>query len=403
MLWVLLGCLAVYLLFWFTDFDRQNAKMPRLLQSAKELGLATTPEEYRDLLAVPEEQNAAPIYREIAAKLEALRNEDPETVKYLSGLKEEDMVLNTPELDRGFAATEEIDELYRKAATYPACSSNSLDSEEVGDWPEMRALRTAQRLGRLRVRKSLLENDPKAALDRLEWMQSTLGHAWMEPTKLCLLCSFSYQSRWIEDLNGVVRHSHAVDGVLERAEALLDRLPAPPSIREAARGEIAYVLAYRKRMSAESIDAYFPNRPTPFPLSQGYFRTPRAIDAYLSYSVEKLLKGFQRLPEDPNDWVAIGAAIQSDRFIRDWWRRPSYAFGLWSQNDAELIPTLENRKRMARQGIALYREHKQTGRFPRTLPLTGEAAQDMISGRPFVYEPGVASFTLKCRQLTYAG
>ena len=405
MVWIPLGLVGgagVYSWFWLTDFDRQRKKLPELLDEAKKLGLPLTVEEYGAVLALPAEQNAALIYEEISTRFEKLTADQPEAVNALTSLRVKATDDRLPDsADAAIAMTEEIDVLFQQAAERPGCSSNCLSrSSEVGVFKHFGALRFAFKAGLLRVDRDSLGDDLEAALDRLEWMRRSIVHAFCEPVLMGIVISAALQTLWLDALNRVVKRHHARPGVLDRAECLLSGLPTLPEMRMGLTGEVAYILEYSKSVTPSTIDQHFQKGP-PFPLNRSYFRTTRAIEAYVSYGVESLLRRYREMPAGSEDWVAIGKVIQTHRNTRDWWRRPCYAFSTYNHNIAEIIPIRTTRIRLARLGIEIYRVLLNTGSFPPDLPLSGNDVVDARNGDRFKYVVGQHGFSLTANRITY--
>lgn len=381
-----------YSAWWLTDFRRQQAKLPSLVERARKLGCPITPEDFGASMAVPDEQNAASDYLQFAKELAKLSVEEPDAFSrvFESGYPEVEV---TPELLDAIAKAETADSLLRTACQKPFHRVYHLVEEVPGLIDDTaRIARMASKYMHLRVKISVHEGDFDATRAHLDLLRQIAVHSHYQATQLSWLVQISAIARYISGLNDLLKAAYREIGVADWVQEQLAQRPRPSPLMPCVQGEIAYSLGYLKEIQRTGIKEVFDDKP-PFPMSLRYFQSPMALDAYVVVGLQGIIESLENWPADENDPALVAKATKGHGW-GGWWLRPSYSWPSVSGNVGEGLIGDSNRVKLAHAGLKVHRYDLQHGRFPHSNSEAG-------LGKEFFYAYSNNSFRLRLGILSY--
>ncbi len=372
--------LAGWFLFAQSDVGRYSSRLEEEVAKAERLGIATTPTALTAQTTVPDASNAARIYNTVLPKLSSPHA--PPAVDELSKL----MLYRLENWNR-------ISTLLKGLA--PQLSSLKAASKLPGvdfkrPWqngpavllPEMAQMKMAAKL--LCVRAALLSHQgkPLEALDDVETALRIGVHAGMDPTLIGKLVDISIGAIAWGRLQRVV-NEHPTPAVLARAKGIVQNIQLP-DIKPAVSGgvsmiRVAYVWLAKDNLSPQQML-------TGGGEMGGRLRLARFSSfrkAFEARTLEMYTDLYQRLPNDPNDYVAADEALKHmdkmlgiDSFVTQGANEIMPVFG---QIGDALVATAA-RKAVALAAIRLLEAGKP---FPQKLPF---ATSDPFGGNPLKYK-----------------
>lgn len=342
--------------------------LPAELKAAKSAGIPTSADDLRQLTALSDMDNAAPVYRQAFAALNKAENGKGIEVRcrdYISGkLKPADL----PQLEKAIEARRTAFALLKKA-------SHMRGADWKRDWShawdlkfdEMQQAKTAVILLNTAALMDAKKNRMAEAFDLLESADRIAEHMGAEPTIIARLLSYSSDMRTAEAISVILReHSDAV--TLNLADKLVRRRQ-PVSISSGLSGEAALMLISIDGMS--EVSGYSSDESSDSKVNQILVRDPVYRKAWAAKFLHYMTPCYASLTT-AKDWRTMDAALAKldmsvvgDKSLEN---RMNQMFSPFFRGTGQSWAQATARRHMLAAGIALKREKARTGRLLASLP-----------------------------------
>jgi hypothetical protein len=395
--WVVLGgAAAAHAINWATTFHRKAGRLPKLIEEAKSLGLPTTAEEYEAIVAVPDGENAAPVYEELVRFIQTLETSQPNLVKSIRNQR----LKSGPDpfvVREHRAEFESVNGMFRRASAFQLFRHNRFsDAKSRAENHLVVGLKTGFRMYGLAIEQLAIEHRFDEALDELAIMQKCFGQGIHEPMLLAWLVDISCRSFYFETTNFIVKRGFEIPGVLDRADSALRCLPPILPLRQALRGEFFLNVFSGNVLQREGLAPWYPDGP-PYPMSLAPFRTKKALAAWTAESASNELRTIQSLPPSNDNPIETVNYFAPPWYAGHWWLVPTEGFRLSKVNWGSALIHHRARQVLSQAGIDLHRVRLSLGTFPSTLP----APTQPDRYHPLRYERLENGFTLRTGNFEY--
>jgi hypothetical protein len=361
---------------------------PRALEAelakAREVGMPLDPEDMKR--EVPEEQNAAPLYRQAAKILEE------------RGVRGSD-IGREPE---AFDKAREVLPIIEKATDLPYCWYD-YDYRQgfLLEFPEAAQTRTFARIFSEHARRQSEKGDWKGALRSAERAQKVGRHLAQNPTLISMLVETATEAIAIRTIRDVVEHHAHRPEVRVAARQSLERFGPLPDLKNAIGGEVVMGRAGIHQLGSESISLSQltgGERERAHPVERMVLGNRTVRNAVDRKFVEAYRYLWERTPDDPAAWAATReAAVQLEKIVED---DPAPA-GVLNQilmpvlsGVPDAVGNLQTHRRLLLTWMSILDSRRTSGSFPEELPSLGDTSLDPFTGEPFRYRLMPQGFVL---------
>lgn len=376
-----------YSAWWLTDFRRQQAKLPGLIERARQLGCPITPEEFGSLMSVPEHQNAAVEYHQLEAELARLKVFDSASYSLIfENPLRRDVVKD--ELAHALSSVDQAKEIIEIAATKPFhCINHMAENPPRYEDNTAKVVRSAAKLIALQVAYEAQLRNVDAAMKWLEVLRQVTIHCHYQPAQLSWIVQVSAISKYLIAINTFTKASWQIPGMLDWIQIQADNRPNLSPLLPSIKGEVAHSLGYLEELQRIGINQAFEQKP-PFPLSLAYWQSRQALDAYISAEIESICDVVESWPTTESNPAQIAKLTRPSWLAGRWWLRPSNSWPTYHTGIGQGAVSNSNLSNLTNAGIQIYRFASKQGRFPRSNSEAG-------IGKDFFYAYSNDSFRLR--------
>jgi hypothetical protein len=359
----------------------------------KTLGIPTEPEDLSKLQTVSVAENAAPIYKQIAAEQQRL--------KTISRKPYSEMLTAYTGHPRDLAAFKETLDFYSKvlalAEELPDKSGFDMSHDYSKGFnllfPEYAEMKGLSKLLSAKTRYHLTRKEFRQALNCIDIQYSIADHLSMEPTLIGALVGVACHAIATANLDLFLESVQDSPEVLAETESMLQRHQRLPSMRRALYGELVMGrIGLRSLRSWKEVENFgvpveenaWDRMVDRFTLSDPAVR--RMFEAKLVGAYRQL---FETLPKDDRDWAGIrkamkdhDAGIAADKSLDNVLNQ--ILFPVFSQA-SDAFAKADAEKRVSMIAVKLLRMRNSEG-LPKDLSRLGQLAMDPLnSNKPMGY------------------
>lgn len=378
--------------------------LPHEIEMARKEGIPLDPDDLRPKPPVPDDQNAATLYRvhfpavkRVADKHNKLTTECSDLAKG-KAKKEEIADIEAALLDAREALTEVV-----AASKRPYCDFHyQFEKGAELAMPEYAQARTAVKMLAAKAHLLADRGQVSEAYGLLIAAQAVGRHAGMGPLLIAALVQIAIEGIVMEEFSHLLQLSSRDAALLAKAHQALDGFGGLVDLRYAFRGEVVLgLVSIRKIHNTGDIRSLGDLSGGQFPEGDkgGGFPLPESIvKGYESKFVSTWRSIFEQLPTDSKDWVGAYNVMQGvDRKVAAD-KSPAnminaILFPVFSQA-ALAIGHQDANRRIAATSIRLMQEHLRTGSYPVALPDYGAISVDPFDGKPLRYRREGTGFTI---------
>lgn len=386
---------------WEEELHQAAASLPAEREAARNAGIPLT---VAELVAVPvpPEQDAAPLYAQIAHRLEAQPKAEVDEGRTLLRRVIDGKASGAEQVAAGafLARWEPLLHLARQAVARPRCQFDL-------DWilgPELRESPTSgmRYVAQLHLAQALQPGagaDLAGALECLSTALQVARHIGQEPTVAAQMMRNWVQKETDQVFGRLVEERVGDVAALEHAAAWHQRLDVLPDLRLALRGE-ALVSLKGARKPAEALahdPTYDPRTPAELKYDRLLLRQSEALlrDAFETRILALYRKALAALNAPAVDLSEAHQPLKELAVAERLRQEPSYRLSREVADTIEMAGAFSSRAaavyRLRTTFLVVLQTFARTGTFPDHLP---EAAIDPYSGKPLRYVRTTGGFTL---------
>lgn len=396
----ILPCLMGFLTYGYVKYrvSKSAEELPVEVAKLKKLGIPTEATDLNPNPPVPDSENAAPIYREIIKKMEAMKalKEDPAIAQALGSNLTYEVFLDDHALAaKGLANRAEILKLAEEAAAKPKCDFKRDYSQGANLlMPEFSPIKTVVKWLALRAKYQAQAGDFDGALRSIRTCFTIGGHIATEPTLIAALVAFAIDAISVAALEQVTILGENNPAFLAKSRKLLETLPPLPDFRHAFGGEVILGrygiqnLKSLRDLQGYTGDDWDGEPPPPSPLDKATVGDSSVRKMFEAKFLARWRWVFEHMPADPDDWKGLQATMKQLEVDLE------KATGLEDRVNQILFPVFTEASRakgvaMARRRVALLATRILQDR-PQGLPANiapyGKIAIDPMNDKPMGYE-----------------
>jgi hypothetical protein len=389
-------CGGGFLLFQSVFTGRAKA-LPSEIELSRKAGLPLEADDLRPKPPIPDELNAATVYKPFFAHLDNTFKKDKDLTKACNALfkgtaKPDQVKLVSKVVDDERDALNNI----IAASTRPSCDFH-LEYEQ-GAYLKLSELAQAKIAARLLCTRAILEADRKEiskAFDTIAAISRLAHHMGQVPILVGALVQISIETSASECFGILLHHADGDAVMLQKAQKTLDGFGSLPDFKRNLRGEVVSChLMIQAIHTTDDLRAFSDEKPDGLS-----FDIPDAIrQASEANDLRTLRVYLAELPSDPAEWKKARdlskkaySEIDDDHSLANILARVVFPR---LDELPMFVAHLKARRDVSATALKLLQERLRTGRFPDTLPSYGPIAIDIFDGRPLRYSRIGAGFKL---------
>lgn len=386
----------MYVAFRVGQFGWAASRLPQERAAARREKIPLTPADLRRRPPVPNAQNAAPLYRRIAAALDRKAVNDDE--KALDALRKPTRTETDREAARRVLARRKpVLDLAERAAALPHCDfQRPYEKGAAVEFPEYAALRHA---ARLLAAQATLESDagqPRKAFATITVGARIAAHMSEDRTLISLLMQIALRAIMDRSYHTVLRAHRDRPGIVALAAQTERAFGAKPDLLHALGGEVVLGTVTCEQMRtgtlprSEEDEGVLPQK-SPAWVVNGW-------EANLLSSWREVFRNLRRVGNaDPLvQYTILQAKGRTFRSAGGNLDNVIAALSFPVFDNAPLKIGQEDALRQLRKtAVALVAYRQKTGRYPERLDqLPVPPPPDAFSGKPFIYQRKGSGFLL---------
>lgn len=383
-----LGGFLLYAGLRVVEFGRTASRLPQERAAARREGIPLTPADLRRRRPpVPAEQNAAPLYRRIAAALDRqAMNADAKTLDWLRRPKARTNQ-DREAARRVLARRKPVLDLAERAAALPGCDfRRPYEKGAAIEFPEYAALR---HVARLLAARATLESDagqPEKAFASVAVGARIADHVGEDTGLIALLVQIAIRALMDRAFHTVLNTHQNTAGVVTLARRTEAAFGARPDFLHALGGEVVLGTVTCQQMRAGRLDD-----------AGGVPRKAPAwvVNGWEANMLSLWREAFAKLRAAGDDPLAQYQVMRgTEQHFDDRARRVMNVLAaiLFPVFDTAALKVAQEDalRQLRKTAVALVAYRQKTGRYPERLnQLPAPAPPDPFTGKPFVYRRAV--------------
>jgi hypothetical protein len=386
-------CLMLMLTFGFVKCQIGkigNTLEPELAKLQK-MGIATEPDQLNPSPSVPDEDNAALIYRQISAEMKRLGTKDRQDKKYLENYagSPTDTPYYVAALKRYDSVYKLIDQLKeRKRVDFKRDYKQGFNLL----FPEYAEIKGVAKMLMARTRYHVGRGELDAALNDIDTQLAIVGHLSEEPMLIGSLVAIAISSIAYVNIDFYLQAIKDNQPMLAKTEAVLARHQKLPSLRQALIGEMVLGrTAIQSIKSWKDLEMSMGMQDESSGLERSLDRLtmndPAFRKMFEAKQVQLWREFFEAAPKDPSDYrgydkamEALDQKIQADDSLEN--KLNQMLFPVFSQAGQAMV-RCQGQQQTALLAVKLLRM-RPTG-LPKDLKRFGNLAIDPVTNKPMGY------------------
>jgi hypothetical protein len=371
--------------------------LSREIELDRKAGMPLEPKDIRPNPPIPDDQNAAPLYRDLFRRIEIVFTNYPNLRNGLStGMKGTGTSKQRQDVERALASLDgTLITLAAVARKRPYCDFH-YPFEQGGNLMFLELSR-AKNAAKLLVAKAHFlgaQGRIADAYDLLGAAQSISRHVGQTPHLIAMLDQIAIDSTVMAEFNHLLQNSAGSAALLDKAQQTLDSFGAYANLRNAFGGEIVWgrlimhkIHTMHDLAEAATSGGSGSNEPI----------SPSMLQAFEVKFLSRWREVYEASSFDPNDWrraypawKAIGDRVEADHDLDNTVTAMLFPVFL----PALSVGTQQAKRNLAATSLRLMQVHLRTGAYPITLPAYGPMALDPFDGRPLRYRRVGAGFKI---------
>lgn len=384
--------------FFFRSWLVGSAKsLPKEIELARRAGLPVEVKDLRPAKPIPDDQNAAVVYRPFCAHIQEAFKKKKDLTKALDALFKGSADANQSKLatDTVNENRESLNEVVA-ASRRPFCDFHY--RYEMGAsllLPEFAQAKDAARLLRTRAYLEARTGKVELALEDLAAIERIGHHMGQTPMLIAALVQFALDGIAQAEFTDVLQTCSHDASMLVKANKVLAEFGPPPDLRYAFRGEVAMGrIMIQSVKSTNDIAALGDGRndspDIPLPASMRDGSEANMLAAWRQIYTE--------MPNDQRDWRGMRKLFKkvNDRMETDQSLANKLALVVFPSLDGTALALASHhaRQNLSATTIRLLQDRLRSGSFPSALPNYGPLSIDPFDGKPLRYRHEGTGFVL---------
>ncbi|AIE84997.1 hypothetical protein [Fimbriimonas ginsengisoli] len=372
-------------------FGSAASKRDAEVAAARKAGIPVDPAGLSAMLNVPDDRNAAPIYRQAMKLEEGDEHYDKDLKTIRDGLAKKATVAQRQAMAEALGRVGPLQKMVEKAGDMPSCDFHhdwSLGAKLL--FPEFAHMKSWGRLLCADAELRSERGDWRGALKQIERSERIAHHSGQDPILIGMLVGVATEAITVAALQRVIEDHRDNPAFVSEALKTVKQFGSLPDFRRAMMGELVLGRASIRGLNG-SADLQMTGEPHAEPnrWEKAFFQSPQVQGAFDAKLVEAYRKMIEALPKDPSQWeksyqVAVerGRAVEADHSIANTLNQiimPVF------EQAAQSVGQALMRRRLAITTLKLLDEKAHKRAFPRLLPNFGDDRIDPFSGKPLHY------------------